>query len=138
MKSIKVEHYLFNLSVESWKITCSASVIIMVSLVFNSIPEHFLNVMAPFNPTFKKGSPMTPPNFTLMKFIFVILTTLSWVKEEIATFNSEFSICTVLWLFIPKNIVNERNHGFGFETEETKVVSVSTETNFGFLLTETH
>ena len=38
---------------------------------------------------------------------------------------------------MPK-IVNERNHGFGFETEETKVVSVSTETNFGFLLTETH
>ena len=36
------------------------------------------------------------------------------------------------------NVVNERNHGFGFETEETKVVSVSTETNFGFLLTETH
>ena len=35
-------------------------------------------------------------------------------------------------------LVNERNHGFGFETEETKVVSVSTETNFGFLLTETH
>ena len=36
------------------------------------------------------------------------------------------------------DLVNERNHGFGFETEETKVVSVSTETNFGFLLTETH
>ena len=41
-------------------------------------------------------------------------------------------------LHIYAKIVNERNHGFGFETEETKVVSVSTETNFGFLLTETH
>ena len=42
-----------------------------------------------------------------------------------------------LWIY-QVNLVNERNHGFGFETEETKVVSVSTETNFGFLLTETH
>ena len=53
--------------------------------------------------------------------------------------NSNFTKVEIFFKKVTiQNLVNERNHGFGFETEETKVVSVSTETNFGFLLTETH